>query len=129
MLTLECLVCLTFVCISLVVAIYSTLCLIAAADFSAVTDMLPFTSGISSLPCEIPLTEDPIIENDETFQLSLSVNAAQGSLSTTAANPSIATATIIDDGKGSNSESRVSTEPLLSCTIELHYTCECSSKL
>ena len=104
MITSECLVCMTFVCISLVVAIYSTLCLIAAADFSTVTDLLTFTPGISSLPCEIPLVDDLIIENDETFQLSLSVSAAQASLSTTAANPSIATATIIDDGKCNSGE-------------------------
>ena len=101
---------------------YSTLCLIAAVDFSTAADSLSFTSGVSNLPCQIPLMDDLIIEDDETFQLSLSLaNTAQGSLSTTVANPSVATATIIDDGK-CNSECGVSIEPLLSCTIELHYT-------
>ena len=82
------------------VATFQTNLLSAAGDFNDVFVPLAFTTGISSLPCPIPLIDDSIIEDPETFQISLSlVNPADGSLSTSADQPSVATATITDNGK------------------------------
>ena len=59
-----------------------------------------FATGISAVQCPLPLVDDQIVEDLETFQLSLSLaNSDEGSLSTSTAQPSVATATIIDDGK------------------------------
>ena len=72
----------------------------AADDFNGAVITLTFASGISSLPCPIPLVNDQIIEDLETFQLSLSfINSADGSLSVSTSQPSVVTATITDDGK------------------------------
>ena len=72
----------------------------AADDFDGAVISLEFITGISSLPCPILLVDDQIIEDTETFQLSLSLDIpAEGSLSASAFQPSVATATIIDDGK------------------------------
>ena len=105
---------------------HSTPCLIVAVDFSTAIDSVSFTSGVSIQTCQIPLVDDLIIENDETFQLSLSLaNAAQGSLSTAAANPRVVTVTINDDGKWSNSGGWfLHAEPLLSsCIIQASKLC------
>lgn len=68
-------------------------------DSSVVQVVFTPTSGMT-LPCPIPLVDDSIVEDDETFQLSLSLaNPAQGSISTSTTQPGVATATIIDDGK------------------------------
>ena len=72
----------------------------AAGDFNGAAIFLTFSSGRSSLPCPIPLVDDQIIEDLETFQLSLLLaNLDEGSLSTSTSQPSVATATITDDGK------------------------------
>ena len=72
----------------------------ATDDFNGVFVSLAFTAGVSSLMCLIPLVDDSIIEDPEIFQISLSlVNLADGSLSTSSVQPSVATATIIDNCK------------------------------
>ena len=71
-----------------------------ADDFNANATPLTFTNSVTSRPCSILLMDDLIIENPETFLLSLSlVNPADSALSASAAQPSVATVTITDDGK------------------------------
>ena len=72
----------------------------SAADFNSDVIPLNFNTSVTSLPCPITLVDDSMVENPEAFQLSLSlVNATDGSLSTSAAQPSVATVIITDDGK------------------------------
>ena len=72
----------------------------SADDFNSDVIPLTFANIVAPQSCEITLVDDLLIENPETFQLSLSLaDPNQGSLSTSAAQPNMATATIIDDGK------------------------------
>jgi hypothetical protein len=61
-------------------------------DFTPVTGTLTFTAGITRQLFSIPITNDSLIEGDETFLVTLS-----NPLGVALANPMTATVTIVDD--------------------------------
>ena len=77
--------------------------LASAGDFNGGAIPLTFDISVASQPCPILLFDDLIIENQETFLLSLSLaDPEEGTLSTSPVEPSLAMATITDDSKCSN---------------------------
>ncbi|MFN2623250.1 MAG: Calx-beta domain-containing protein [Chthoniobacterales bacterium] len=69
----------------------------APSDYTASSGTVTFASGETQKTIVIPINEDPLVEGDETFNVTLS-NPSNGA---TLGNPSSASATIIDDDGGS----------------------------
>jgi Calx-beta domain len=68
------------------------------SDYTAVSGTLTFNPGVTQQTISIPITNDSVVEGNETFTVTLSNPSAGAALGT----PSSATVTIVDDDGGGN---------------------------
>ena len=74
---------------------FTSYVIISGNDFTSTTQTVTITAGTNSSMVNIPVTDDSIVEGDETFSMSLTVPSSLGPGITTGTITS-ATITIID---------------------------------
>ena len=97
--------------------------LVAGGDFIGVTCLTTFTAGSgpgdSSTPaCSIAINNDLLVEQDETFSLTASIQNSNGQSAQFSAGGNSASATITDDDG-------MLVQLLSVCCLHVHYTSYC----
>ena len=69
--------------------------LTGGADYDSGPYNVTFPAGVTNIPCDVPITNDIILEGDEYFYLIIDPSSQPNGVSVS--NPDHATVTIVDD--------------------------------